>query len=582
MDTLAKLLKTAYLLGLFILGGCVPVATLTPTVASPPASRRIENDTLGLVEVWRVTVGTHCSTPVIYGGKITLNYGAEAYPAHGEHDSWLTTYLLENGQIFWQTHLEDPGFNTCYYPPGETYIHANRLYLIYSFQVQAFDLQTGQMLWHTPRLRTHSRYDFGTQDYEQQLLVYTEYYAENLQDEILMLDPNTGEILAKEPKPETDCWTPHASYLINFCGGVTVFDKETNQMLWYRPKHRPEAYQLVQPTYLDEDVISQEGRLLLKIVRLNMLTGNVVWETEEEFISNYIIFEEQVYAFRKDGVLVAFDLNTGQEVEYLQFSAPPSNEEIQTSSYWLGAEDGYIILYMSDHQELIVFTYNSVQLLTPTPFPTTLPVDAQATQSAASGLALVVAAQNSNISEVKTLLATGVELNTIDVNSSLPYSALMWAAYNGDTEIAQLLIVAGADLDLADEYQRTALIHAVQHGHEAIVQLLVDADANLNIAEIGEVFNGYTALHWAILMRHPKIANILVNAGADLEARDAQGATPLMLAAQTRDVEVTELLIDAGADVNVRNTAGFTILNWAQMNENHDVAELLRLAGATE
>ena len=73
-----------------------------------------------------------------------------------------------------------------------------------------------------------------------------------------------------------------------------------------------------------------------------------------------------------------------------------------------------------------------------------------------------------------------------------------------------------------------------------------------------------------------------IDAGADLEARDEYGLTPLMIAASDNEnAEVVQALLDAGADLEVRVENGWTPLMFAaRSNENPEVVQLLLDAGA--
>jgi ankyrin repeat protein len=71
----------------------------------------------------------------------------------------------------------------------------------------------------------------------------------------------------------------------------------------------------------------------------------------------------------------------------------------------------------------------------------------------------------------------------------------------------------------------------------------------------------------------------LLERGADLEAKNEEGWTPLHLASYKDNIETTKLLIDAGADVEAKDNHGMTPLHWAT-NWNHiEIAKLLLDAG---
>ena len=72
----------------------------------------------------------------------------------------------------------------------------------------------------------------------------------------------------------------------------------------------------------------------------------------------------------------------------------------------------------------------------------------------------------------------------------------------------------------------------------------------------------------------------LINAGADVNARNNQGITVLMFAAWDGSAEVVELLINAGADINARDDDDMTVLMFAAWSSSAEVVELLINAGA--
>ena len=94
--------------------------------------------------------------------------------------------------------------------------------------------------------------------------------------------------------------------------------------------------------------------------------------------------------------------------------------------------------------------------------------------------------------------------------------------------------------------------------------------------------DGHTPLHCASENGHAGMAEVLIKAGADLNAKDRDGRTPLHDASEKGQAGTAEVLIKAGADLNAKDNKGHTALWWA-VNEDHtQTAALLREHGATK
>ena len=73
---------------------------------------------------------------------------------------------------------------------------------------------------------------------------------------------------------------------------------------------------------------------------------------------------------------------------------------------------------------------------------------------------------------------------------------------------------------------------------------------------------------------------LLLEKGANIEAKDSYGNTPLVWASWSGYIEVVKLLIEKGADIEVKNNYGFTPLIWASQNGRIEVVKLLVEKGA--
>ena len=76
------------------------------------------------------------------------------------------------------------------------------------------------------------------------------------------------------------------------------------------------------------------------------------------------------------------------------------------------------------------------------------------------------------------------------------------------------------------------------------------------------------------------VVEILLKRGADVNAKDNDGDTPLLMASEIGPEDVVRLLIEKGADVNAANNLGSTPLTMACEKGHEDVAHLLRMHGS--
>lgn len=156
----------------------------------------------------------------------------------------------------------------------------------------------------------------------------------------------------------------------------------------------------------------------------------------------------------------------------------------------------------------------------------------------------------------------------VDVRDGQGETPLMLAARNGALQAAQALLAAQANPDLSDMGDNSALIRAVQGNHLDLVLLLLDAGADFR----GVDANGRTPLFLAAWQGNAVMAGHLLRVGSDPHARDAQGWTPLFAAAADGDLATVQALLLAGADPGYQLADGQRAADFVHGNE-----ELVRL-----
>lgn len=219
---------------------------------------------------------------------------------------------------------------------------------------------------------------------------------------------------------------------------------------------------------------------------------------------------------------------------------------------------------------------------------------------------LYLAAQAGDAITARALLAAGA-----DANTALPEgeTVLMTAAKNGSVEVVRALLgeadqAAGSDESATGEtaagysasratgssggaepnakegwYGQTALMWAAAEGHVDVIRALIGAGANVDLhsdrfdapePHPDRLRGGFaypriprgrlTALHFAARQGKLEAARALVDAGADLDAVDEDGADALILATLNGHLDLAGMLLEAGANPNVADSYGRTTL----------------------
>jgi uncharacterized protein len=152
-------------------------------------------------------------------------------------------------------------------------------------------------------------------------------------------------------------------------------------------------------------------------------------------------------------------------------------------------------------------------------------------------------------------------------------SPILDALYRGDRDEAARLQAKAAELDV---FEAAAL------GDVERLRAIVEEDGEAARAWSPD---GFTALHYAAYFDGPEAARALIEYGADVEAVStneefAPQARPLHSAVAAGRGDVVEVLLHAGADPNARQHGGFTPLMAAEQTGNLELAEVLIRHGA--
>ena len=160
------------------------------------------------------------------------------------------------------------------------------------------------------------------------------------------------------------------------------------------------------------------------------------------------------------------------------------------------------------------------------------------TTAKAPSISIHDAVLKENIEAVKLHLDAGTDVNT--KGGVFDTTPLIYAAWFGYKEVAELLVAKGADVNAKGRDYESPLHHAASSGHKEIAEVLIAKGADLNAKRS----SGETPLHQAADAGHKEIAKLLIANGVDVNAKDHKGETSLDFATNPENQFKSEEFID--------------------------------------
>lgn len=158
-------------------------------------------------------------------------------------------------------------------------------------------------------------------------------------------------------------------------------------------------------------------------------------------------------------------------------------------------------------------------------------------------------------------------LQSVDIDAPSKFhgnTALHLAAKNGFADTVEFLLGCNANINFHNHVLHDALLVAIKSGHKNVVDILLKHNAEMLAIH----------LHEAVEKRRLDVVAALLDKGMNIDIL-GEGATPLMMTIKQRDMQMVEFLLDHGANINARSASGATPLLFAAEYGCESIASFL-------
>jgi outer membrane protein assembly factor BamB len=322
-------------------GTNTPNRVLFPrTLPTPHLARQVISNDFKWSEQWRRSIKVSYGSvllPVLTKDKVVL-------PVDAGSTGTLIALSPHSGQIIWSQDFISPH-------DGDgrevfsLYTDDEKVYMATPFVVKAFNTADGQPRWTSSELPGGRRYELYPSSRSDVIRIDggKGYYANKEDGEITL-----GEQGVDMPEITTD--TLVCQYDLQY--NLTCMDRQTNQRLWQIQPGWPATGVSIGSKIL----VLSIGSHLNSLIGIDQATGKELWSiSDQDVLSNFIVFDDSIYVITSEVALVAYDPATGKEKGRMKFDDGKFDTD-HGNRYWLLPTDSEILVYLGDSQELIAFS----------------------------------------------------------------------------------------------------------------------------------------------------------------------------------------------------------------------------------